>query len=610
MLRREAFHGLAMVAAVCLAFGATGCGGSAGVAASSWKDTHPLPADTLTESMDEVGTHGGRFVLAQTVAPRTFNTIMANETSSTDVTDGRLFAPLILFNNATQEMEPCLAKSWEISPDGRTSTWHLRRGAAFSDGHPITSEDVLFTFQVYMDDSLHVSLYDFFKPYGKKFQLSAPDSYTVVIQLAGPYAMLVPVVSSVYIVPKHTLEAAYRSGNFASAYNVSTPPEQLVTSGPWTLKQYAPNEKTVLTRNPYWCGVDARGQRLPYLDELIFLIVPDQNTAALKFDSGEVDALDDVKPENYRKYETGEKAGNFTFHDLGPALNTNFFWFNMNRVRDAKGGKKIGSTYVTPVQYAWFSNRDFRIAVSKAIDREAMIKSVFYGEAVKNWSTSTPGNKVWYSPEATHYDYDPEGAKKLIAKLGWKDRDGDGYVEDASGHTVSFTIKTNSSNLLRVGMANFIKDDLAKIGIRCDPSPVEFNTLITNLRQDFQYESLLLGLQSATPPDPGMGQNVWRSSGLTHYWNIKQPKPETATEARVDALVSANVQTMDMAERKKTWLEIQSAINEECFVEWLPTLIYKAPIRNRFGNVHPSVIPHRIIWNIDRVFVKPGAGRA
>lgn len=610
MARCEAYRQLVLAAVACLALGSAGCGGNAGVAASNYQDLHPLPADTLTMALAEVGVHGGRFVLAQTNPPRTFNSLIANETSSTDVTDGRLFAALAEFNNATQEMKPRLARAWEISADGRTSTWHLRRGTAFSDGHPITSADVLFTFEVYMDDTLHVSLYDFFKPYGQKFKVSAPDSYTVVIEMAGPYAMLVPVVSSVYIMPKHILEPAYRAGRFSSAYNIGTPPDSLVTSGPWRLKQYVPNEKTVLARNPYWCGVDANGRRLPYLDELVFVIVPDQNTAALKFEAGEVDALDDIKPENFRKYETDQEKGNFTFHDLGPALNTNFFWFNLNRVREARSGRKVGTPYVDAAKYAWFNNRDFRRAVSKAIDRDAIIRSVYYGQAVKAWSTSTPGNKVWYTPDAVHYDYDLEGAKALIAKLGWKDRNGDGYVEDTNGRTVSFTLKTNSSNLLRVNTANFVKDDLAKIGVRCDPAPVDFNTLITNVRTDFQYESVLLGLQSANPPDPGMGQNVWRSSGLTHYWNIKQPRPETAAEARVDALMGANTITNDMAERKRTWLEIQSTINEECFIIWLPSIIYKVPIRNRFGNVHPSVIPHRIIWNIDEVFVKPAPRRA
>ena len=590
--------------------GAGGCGGKVGVAGATYKDAHPLPPDTLTKEVEEIGTYGGRFVMAQTAAPRTFNVVMANETSSGDVCDGRLFGQLATYDNGKQEILPSLAKSWESTPDGLTWTFHLRHGAAFSDGHPLTSEDVLFSAEVYMDDSLHVSLYDFFKVNGQKLQFSAPDSYTVVIKTPAVYAMLIPTVSSIYLIPKHRLEPAFRNGTFASAYNVSTPPESLVTSGPWMLKQYVPNEKTVLTRNPYWCGVDPQGHRLPYLDELVFLIVPDQNTAALKFKAGEVDALDDVKPENYQTYENEQKQGNFTLYDLGPSLNTNFFWFNLNKARDAKGGKKPGTTYADPAKYAWFNNRDFRIAVSKAMDRDAMIKSLFYGYAVKNWSTLTPGNKVWHSDSTFHYDYDPEGARKLLAGLGWKDRNGDGILEDAQGHKIGFTLKTNSSNALRVGMANFIKDDLAKVGIECFPSPVEFNTLITNLRQDFQYEGLLLGLQSATPPDPGMGQNVYRSSGLTHYWNIKQPKPETEAEARIDRLVTENVSTNDMAERLRSWHEIEDALNRECFVEWLPTLVYKVPIRNRFGNLHPSIIPHRIIWNIDRVFVKRPGQRA
>ena len=598
---------LVLASAVLALFG-SGC--TKQTASSHPNANIPLPIDTLTYAVDEIGTYGGRFVMAQTAAPRTFNVVMANETSSTDVTSGRLFTTLIDYDNATQEMVPGLAKTWESTPDGLTWTFHMRRGAAFSDGHPLTSEDVLFSIAVYMDDSLHVSLYDFFKVNGEKFVVTAPDSYTVQVKIAGTDAMLIPTMGSVYIIPKHVLEPAWKSGRFASAYNVSTPPESLVTSGPWKLKQYVPNEKTVLTRNPYWCGVDPKGNRLPYLDEMVFLIVPDQNTAALKFDAGEVDALDDVKPENYATYSSQQQKGNFTFYDLGPALNTNFFWFNLNKVREPVPGKKVGDTYVDPVKYGWFNKRDFRIAVSKAIDRDAIVRSVFHGDAVKNWSTLTPGNKMWYTPDVVHFDYDPAGAKKLLAGLGWKDKNGDGYLEDEKGNTISFTLKTNSSNALRVNMANFIRDDLAKVGIKVIPSPIEFNTLITNLRSDFQYESILLGLQSATPPDPGMGQNVWKSSGLTHYWNIKQPKPETPAEARCDQLVEANLATNDLAERKQSWKGMQDAINGEAFVEWLPVLVYKVPIRNRFGNIHPSVIPHRIIWNIDRVFLKPQKQRA
>ena len=83
-----------------------------------------------------------------------------------------------------------------------------------------------------------------------------------------------------------------------------------------------PGEKTVLGRNPYYYGFDQHKQRLPYLDELVFLIVPDQDAADLKFRSGELDGLDNVKPENYKWYEENQQKGNFTLHDLGPALSS------------------------------------------------------------------------------------------------------------------------------------------------------------------------------------------------------------------------------------------------------------------------------------------------
>ena len=296
-----------------------------------------------------------------------------------------------------------------MAPDGLTWTFHLRKGAAFSDGHPITSEDVLFTFQVAYDTELHPPIQDMLKMGGKPFEVTAPDPYTVVIKTPSPNAALLDVVATAVIVPKHTLEEAFKSGKFASAYNVSTPPDQIVTSGKWRIAQYVPGEKTVLTRNPYYYGVDKQNRRLPYLDEIVFVIVPDLDAADLKFRSGELHGLDDVKPENYRWYQDNAKQGNFTLYDLGPDLNTNMFWFNLNKVQKPQSGKKIGEPFVDPVKYSWFSNPVFRRAVSMAIDRDAMIPSIFFGSGVKNWAIATPGNTVWHSPDLVRHDYNVTG---------------------------------------------------------------------------------------------------------------------------------------------------------------------------------------------------------
>ena len=577
---------------------------------AEYNDPHPLPEDPMVVEAPSVGTHGGRFVFAETGNPRTFNGMMANETSSTDITTRNLFTTLVDYDNGAQKLVPMLAKSWEVAADNLTWTFHLRRGARFSDGHPITAEDVLFSAQVALDPVLHPAVQDQLKVDGQPLEFSAPDPYTVVVKTPSPLGTMLISLGALEIYPKHVVEAAFRSGNFAAIYNVSTPPNQIVTSGPWKVEQYVPGEKTVLTRNPYWFGVDKAGKRLPYLNELVFLVVPDQDAADLKFRAGELDALDNIKPENYRYYEDNQAKGNYTLYDLGPENNSRFFWFNLNKVQPPlKGeslppGRRVGDSYVEPAKYALFSNRVFRRAVSMAIDREAIIRSVFYGEGSKSWSISGPSNREWHTPGLVHDDYDVAEAKRLLASIGLKDANGDGLLEDAKGAPVAFQLKTNADNVMRVATANFIKDDLAKVGIRVTLTPMDFNSVITNLRNDLQYEAILLGSQSGVPPDPANAQNLLRSSGLSHYWFVRQQKPATPEEAEVDRLVNRMVASLDLEERKAIWREIQTIWNEQAWAIWLPILNVKIPMSNRFGNAQPSIMAHRLIWNIDRVYVK------
>ena len=135
--------------------------------------------------MPAVGRHGGRFVLSETNNPRTFNAMMATETSTTDVTD-QLFGFLVDFDNGTQQYGPRLAKSWEVAPDGVTWTFHLRRGARFSDGHPITAADVLFSLEVVYDERLHPVYQESLQVGGQNFTVTAPDEYTIVINTESP----------------------------------------------------------------------------------------------------------------------------------------------------------------------------------------------------------------------------------------------------------------------------------------------------------------------------------------------------------------------------------------------------------------------------------------
>jgi peptide/nickel transport system substrate-binding protein len=600
------------VCLVAVALASSGCGG--GRKAEKWVDHFPLPPDTMTTRMDELGRHGGRFVAGQTASPKTFNPPMGNETTSMELI-AQLFISLTDIDYRTQEDLPLLAKSWEFSDGGRTVTFHLRRGLRFSDGHPLTSEDLKFCFDVVMDPSLHPSMQDalYMDVQGKRlpYVYSAPDSYTFVVTAPATDALILSHVSNVRVFPKHSLEPAYRAGRFASSYTVATPPESLVTSGPWRLKSYLENQQTVLERNPYWFGVDAKGSRLPYLDELVYRVAKDQDVAAQMFHAGELDGLDNVKAEDYQKYTAEQKEKGFILHDVGPSFNTTFFWFNVNRVRRPEKGKALGAPEVEPYKYAWFANRDFRRAVSMAVDRDAIIRGPYFGYGVKSWSILTDGNLRWFDPAVTGPDHDPQAANALLDRIGYQKRNADGTRVDAAGHPLAFTLVYNGDNKLRAATATLLQDDLAKVGIKLTPAGLDFNTLVTKTRSERDYDACLLGLGSAVPSDPGMGANFWKSGGLTHYWDMEQPqgRPDTRAEGRIDSLFQACIATTDLAERKRAYSAMSQVLNDECFLIWLPTQVMKFPVRSRFGNVSPSPMPPRLLWNAPTIFDRQGGER-
>ena len=264
--RRLAMLAACAFAAVCFA----GCGGSSEAPLrSTYVDQLPPPEEPLVMTTGEVGTYGGRFVIGTSTSPETFNPITARTTPSLDITN-KLFVRLTRFDLDTQQETPGLATSWDIAPDGKSVTFHLRHGAFFSDGQPITADDVVFTFGAIFNPTVTTLARDALLMNGQPVTVTAVDAHTVLVSAPEPRGSLLSSAGSVAILPKHALTAALQQGRFNSTYAVSTPPEELVTSGPFRVKAYRGNDRTVLARNPFWFGVDAAGQRLPYLEELVF----------------------------------------------------------------------------------------------------------------------------------------------------------------------------------------------------------------------------------------------------------------------------------------------------------------------------------------------------
>src|SRR5262249_41574312 len=163
------------------------------------------------------------------------------------------------------------------------------------------------------------------------------------------------------------------------------------------------DQSTTLERNPYYWKTDRHGQRLPYLDRVIFGIVPDTASAVLKFQSLDTNVLNDVNPDavdSLKKDEQHGDLGDFAVYDLGPSFSTSFLVFNQQ-----PGANKEGRPYVDPVKLKWFRNVRFRQAVSFAIDREGIIRTALFGHGSPIYGFDSPANKVWYSDQLPRYPY-------------------------------------------------------------------------------------------------------------------------------------------------------------------------------------------------------------
>jgi peptide/nickel transport system substrate-binding protein len=571
--------------------------GRSGSRSETVSDGKDIPRPEDAEVFAGTGRRGGRIVYAVISDPKTFNSMIENEQSSREIID-QMGNGLVTTDNQTQQVAPALAKSWETQ-DGRTWTFHLRKGVRWSDGQPFTADDVIFTFQVLYDEKIHPSMADLLTVGGQKFAVRKVDDWTVEISTPTPFAPFERFIGGVGILPRHKLEAAYKAGTFEEAYGVDTPPEDLVYSGAFRLKKFDSGEKVVLERNPYFWRYDSQGVQLPYLDQIIFLSVPDHNTRYLKFKSGETDLFDEIPADTYASVARDTAQGNYTVYDLGAGLNLEFIWFNC---RTDLGPD--GKPYVAPHKQKWFNNVNFRRALSYAIDNPSIIQTILYGRGVEHWgTTATVANKLWHNPNVTRYPFNIKKAGDLLTAEGFVDRNGDGVREDSSGNPIEFVVLTNSGNNRRGQIGNLVQEDWSKIGIKATFTAIDFNDLVRRNKESFDYEAQLLGLGGGGL-DPGSGMNVWKSSGTTHYWWPEQKTPATAWEAEVDALMDAQIQEMDPVKRKAIYDQVQAIVAEQCPVLECPLRTISVAARNTIGNLKPSILEMRLLWNQDQLYIK------
>jgi len=561
------------------------------------QEAHALPTPPLVAQC-EPGVMGGRLTLAVPQGPRSFNPFLAADPASDNIVR-LLFGSMANLNWLTQEAGPGLAESWTVTPDGKTWTFKLRSGLRWSDGKPLNADDVVFTWNELMyNRDINRFTYELFQIGGKRFEVSKLDDLSVRVVMPEVFAPFLEFFGGVAILPRHSLESFVREKRFAAAYSTSMPAERIVGSGPFRVKQFQAGKFTLLERNPEYWVTDSKGKRLPYFDEVMFTATT-PGTDALVFLSGKSDAQDIVRPEMFDQFRQATNSGHFRLLDLGIGVEREFLWFNQNT-----GTNAAGVPIVNPVKLKWFRNKNFRQAVSCAIDRERMVREIYGGRAQAISNFVSAENQKWNNPNVPRFGFDPERARKLLAEAGIADRKGNGVAEDAEGNPVEFALFSNMGNPAREKAAAQIQDDLRKAGLKVTFMPVDFNVLRERIDQSYEYEAALMGLGGGGV-DPASQINVLKSSEDLHQWFPLQKTPSTDWEARIDQLMDSQMRTLDFAARKKAFDEVQLILAEE-----IPMIATVAPFayaaaRDKLGNVRASVLtPYRVTWNMEELFFK------
>jgi len=573
-----------------------GCNESA--APKSATTAHPLPATPLV-SQAEPGQPGGRFTIALPYSPKTLNPLLAGDGFSDNVIR-LLHASLVNLNWLNQEPGPGLAESWSVEPDQKTWTFRLRSGVFWSDGKPFNADDVIFTWNDIMyNPEINKATYNVFRIDGKNFVVTKVDDYTVRIVTPEVFAPFLEFFGTVWILPRHILQDATRERRFLSVYDLRSSPQKIVGCGPFRVKQIERGASILLERNPEYWVTDKQGRRLPYFDEVLFTFGGGPGTDAMLFVNGKSDAYEILRPELLEAFQEASTNAHFRIIKLGIGSEREFLWFNQNT-----GTTPDGKPIVNPAKLKWFRNQKFRQAVSCSIDRERMAHDVYQGRAQAIYDFISTDNQKWNNPNVPRFAFDPAKARALLAEIGIQDRNNDGIVEDADGNAVEFTIVSNTGNPAREKAARMIQEDLKKIGIKVNYEPLEFEALRERIDSAFNYEAALMGLGGGGI-DPVSQMNVLKSSEDLHQWFPLQRTPSTDWEARIDALMDAQMRTLDFAQRKKAFDEVQVILAEQAPMLYTISPLTYSAIRSSLGNLRPTVLtPYRVTWNMEELYFK------
>ena len=513
--------------------------------------TFALSAPKICRAQAESPVPGGTIIVGSIGDASNLIPILASDSASQDIA-GLVYNGLVKYDK-NLKLVGDLARSWDISPDGLTITFHLRKGVTWQDGKPFTSADVLFTYKVTIDPKTPT-------PYAGDFltvkSVTCPDPYTVVVQYPKPFA---PALGSwgAAMLPRHLLAHTPITKSPLARHPIGT--------GPYIFEKWVPGEKIVLRANPHYF------EGRPYIDRYIYRIIPDMATMFMELKNGSLDEMG-LTPLQYRRQ-----------------TNTPFFRKNYRKYKFLSFSYTyLGYNLKEPL----FKDRRVRQAISYAINKKEIVQGVLLG--LGRIATGPYKPDTWYyNPHVKRYPYNPQKARVLLRACGWKLNPKDGLLYK-NGRPFEFTIMTNQGNNSRMKTAEIIQWRLKKVGIKVHIRTIEWASFISQFINKRRFQAVILGWTTGQDPDL---YDIWHSSKIKgNGLNFISYR-----NREVDRLLEEGRETFDMEKRKQVYFRFQEILAEDQPYTFLYIPMSLPIVSSRFHGIKPA--PAGISYNFIRWYV-------
>lgn len=538
-------------------------------------------------------TSGGSASYSTVDMPTTFNPFTVRILSNTQHIN-LLLPSLVTFNGASLEYECYLCADYEISDDGLSIDYQLREDVSWSDGEPITAEDVMTSIMLHASPEINSNSISSFSLDGEPIEWELVDELTVRQNLPQIDAAALD-LAMFPIVPDHIFGKAYEEGGTTEVlalWDANEDVENLVSGGPFMIDEYRINEELVLVRNPHYFVVDEAGTQLPYLDKFIYIGAADPNAVLNAFLAGETDIYKAELIDEVLSISDAVELGRLDavlLPNAAPSASPATLHPNFQVADDFK--REL------------FRDARFRQAVSHLIDRESIIELALGGLGTPLYGPFSSGNTRFYDEDAfvegsTQFSYDPEAAAELLAELGFESRNGSGFLQDAEGRTIDFVILANASEPVQRAAGQIITEDMRDAGIDVTVSIVDTGSVINPSLRNFDSDGYRgfdwMFTNFGAVADPPTRRNLYQLDGSARVWNVArsgESEPDDLEEFELELADLANqgLLTYDEEERYEIYSEFQRVAAENLPLVYMYTPGLSFARSERIGNTQDQL---------------------